>query len=262
MKLGQELGSTVCEGNALHALALLANCEAPESWSEAGLSLFRDAESVVRRSGDKWSIALILNNFGYTLYDAGDDGEARRRLTEGLALADELGDDWQRSAMYGSLADVELAIGNTSAAEACFRRELELAGEIGGYLKATEALSGLARLAFDDGRLTRCLQLLGAASEIFGRTGAVLGGPDPVLITEVQEKAMHLVGGEGADAAWQLGTRMTFEQAVQFGLASGSGSGVSNRHALRPRGHRNDERCVVFQDLRYDPPSRSVKSRC
>jgi predicted ATPase/class 3 adenylate cyclase/Tfp pilus assembly protein PilF len=220
LQLGQELGSAVCEGNALHALALIANREGPEDWSEAGLSLFRDAESVVRRSGDNWSIALLLNNFGYTLYDAGDYEGARRRLTEGLALADELGDEWQRSAMYGSLADVELATGNTSAAEASFRRELELARDIGGYLRATEALTGLARLAFDDGRLTRCLQLLGAASELFHRTGSVLNSPDPVLIKEAQEKALGLIGGERADAAWQQGTRMTLEQAVQFGLAS------------------------------------------
>lgn len=219
LELAHELGSLLHQGNALHALALIASHQSAEGWAETAFPYFQEAESALRQAGDGWALGLILNNHGFTLYTVGDYEGARRRLVEALALAEGLNDDWQRSAVYGSLADVELASGNRLAAEANWRRELELARDIGGYLRASEALTGLGGLAFDDGYLTRCLQLLGSATELFRRTGTVLQSPDEALIRRAQEKALDAIGTQRANAAWEAGARMSLEEAVQFGLA-------------------------------------------
>jgi predicted ATPase len=216
--LARELGSVLHEGWALHALAINAWLDTP-SRSEESLSFFDEAEADVRRSGDRWALVLLLNNYGCSLSEAGEIEAARAKLQEGAAIAGELKDDLLTTAVLGSLADNELAAGNREEAQSSWRRQLELARAIGSQQSASSALTGLARFALNDGKAARCLQLLGAATELFRRTGSRLEGPDVEFVGKAQTTARELIGPELAEVAWTDGVRMSLEEAVRFALA-------------------------------------------
>ena len=218
LALSRKLENTLFEGQALCALAVVVSSERPEGWPALSLPLLEQAEKLVREAGDPEALARLLNNHGYVLYQAGDRERASQKLQEAVTLARQLGDIWLSAALHGSLADVEFAGHDVAAAEASWRRELELSGQIGGFITASEALTGLARLALADRQLPRCLQLLAAAIEFFRRTSSVVSSPDPALVREAQETAHQLIGPKQAEAAWREGLRMSLTQAVHFGL--------------------------------------------
>jgi predicted ATPase/class 3 adenylate cyclase len=222
LALSRKLGNTLFEGEALCALAVVVSSERPEGWPALSLPLFEQAEELVREAADPEALARMLNNHGYVLYQAGDRERAGQKLQEAVTLSRQLGDLWLSAALHGSLADVEFAGHDVAAAEASWRRELELSGQIGGFITASEALTGLARLALANRQLPRCLQLLAAAVEFFRRTSSVAASPDPALVREAQETAHQVIGPGQAEAAWREGLQMSLTQAVRFGLGEPS----------------------------------------
>lgn len=222
LALSRKLGNTLFEGEALCALAVVVSSERPEGWPAQSLPLLEQAEELLREAADPEALARMLNNHGYVLYQAGDRERAGQKLQEAVTLSRQLGDTWLSAAVEGSLADVEFAGHDVAAAEASWRRELELSGQIGGFITASEALTGLARLALANRQLPRCLQLLAAAVEFFRRTSSVVASPDPALVREAQETARQVIGSRQAEAAWREGLQMSLTQAVRFGLGEPS----------------------------------------
>lgn len=211
-----ERGSLVHQGFAKHAMALIACTEQAEEPPADALRLFSEAEDLVRRSGDRWALALLLNNFGYILCRSGDLAAATRMLRESVAISRELDDDILTASVYGSMADAEFATGNRDAAEKSWKGELEKACAIGALTRASEALNGLGRLASEDGLLMRALTLLAAASEFARQGGAQIYSPDDSLIQNVRERARSVSSHEEVDEAWSFGAGLSLDEAAHF----------------------------------------------
>jgi len=218
-EIGRAIGSELHAGMALLALAFVVELERGDHWLDESLSLYGEAESLVRGSADPWSLALLLNDFGYSLYVMGQREKAREKLSEGVDIAEQIGDAWLSSGLHGSIAELEMMTGNRAAAQSHWRRQLELGVDIRAELRVSEALAGLATLVLEDGKPAHALQLLGAATELFRRTGTWLQGPDTQLADEARERAQGLVGAEAAAAAWQQGVDMSLEEAGAFGTS-------------------------------------------
>jgi non-specific serine/threonine protein kinase len=140
LALAQELKSHLHIGQALSALATVASSERPDGSLSQSLSLFDEAEQHMRAADDPEALARLLNNFGCTLYDAGDLVGARAKIEEALALARDRNDLWQIGGFLDGLADVEYASGETANAERDWKRELELSGQLGSRSTAAYAL--------------------------------------------------------------------------------------------------------------------------
>jgi predicted ATPase len=218
LAIARELDSPLYHGQALCVLAMLEMHRRSEGWQTLILPLLQQAEDLVRESANPEKLAYLLNNHGYSLYEAGDRKGARRKLHEAAALALQVGDLALSAAIQGSLADVEFADGARDAAESCWQQELRLSGQVSGFVTASEALAGLGRLALADGQLLRCLRLLGAAVEFFRLTASVLDSPDSDLVNEAREHGQRIIGPERAEAAWREGERMSLAQAVRLGF--------------------------------------------
>lgn len=220
LECARTIGSPLYEGKALVALAVAAGEDPIESERKVMWSLFDNAEELIRSTGDAHEIAHVLNAHGYMRFRAGDPDTARPKLREGLLLARELEDLLLITLVEGSLADAENGAGNHDAAKAGWKRELELAGAVGSLMAAFEGLTGLGRLAVDDGDVLRSLTLLAAADELLRQTGSRWYEPHLSGVVRVARACAATTCEPGAaEAAWQRGSSMTFAEAVAYGLS-------------------------------------------
>lgn len=216
--LAVKIGDVLYQGQALVASAVVLLQGRYPGWQEAGTSLLRRGEELIRTTGDVEALVRLLNNFGWSLHVAGDNELAREKLVEAAALSATRDDSWIGAAIYGSLADIELDLGHADEADRCWRTQLRLAGATGGIMMASEALTGLARLALAEGRTVRALQLVGAAMEFFRRTSSVLDSPDPDIVRAARQTGEREMSAAQVDAVLLQGSRMSLMDAVTLGL--------------------------------------------
>ena len=221
--LAGAIRSTLYEGKATMAIAFATTAEHDDGVPASTLTLLDRAEALIRSVDEPRETALVLNNHGYTRLLVGDTEVARQKLREGLAIVRKLGDVMLTMVLEGSLADAEKAAGDRTAAEAGWRRELELAGSIGSLIGASEALTGLGRLSLDDGDVKRSLTLAAAADELFRHTGSRwMGGFSADLVRDATARAERALAPGEAETARLQGTHMSLPEAVAYGLASGA----------------------------------------
>ena len=214
------VGSALYEGKALAALAVAALEDHGEGEGASMWPLFDQAEELIRSTGEAHEIANVLNAHGYMRFRAGDPDTARPKLREALLLARELDDLLLITLVEGSLADAENAAGDRDAAQAGWTRELELAGALGSLVAAFEGLAGLGRLTAEDGDALRSLTLLAAAEEVLRQSGSTWYEPHLTsAVRAARARAATVCTARDADLAWQRGSRMTFAEAVAYGLS-------------------------------------------
>jgi tetratricopeptide (TPR) repeat protein len=83
--------------------------------------------------------------------EQGDIRRARALLSEGLTVADAMGDIRSLSSILGELGRAHLEEGDTSAAKDAFERASAIRREIGDKLGSTKALIGLIAVALQQG---------------------------------------------------------------------------------------------------------------
>lgn len=221
--LASAIRSTLYEGKATMAIAFATTAGHDDGVPATTLLLLDKAEALIRSVNEPRETALVLNNHGYTRFLVGDTEAATHKLREGLAIVRSLGDVMLTMVLEGSLADAEKAAGDRSAAEAGWRRELELAGSIGSLIGASEALTGLGRLSLDDGDVKRSLTLAAAADELFRHTSSRwMGGFSADLLGDATARAERVLAPGEAEAARQRGAHMSLAEAVACGLDDGA----------------------------------------
>ena len=230
--LATELGSRIHEGYALHAMALIENAADSDRSSGRCFTYFGEAEQVIRESGDRWSLSLLLNNYGFILYERGHLATALEKLHEAVAIAEELGDLQLSASNHGSLGDALLAAGFRAEAEGSYRTELEQASTFGQYLAASEGLAGLAWFAVEAGGLERALVLLGAASEFSRRVGARIYSVNVTLVDNARAKGVEALGVRRAERAWERGAAMSLPEARRFAFADDTEAGGPERESV------------------------------
>lgn len=96
--------------------------------------------------GNRWGIALGLENLAVTMQAGGDYGEARRLLEESVSLHREVGDWWSHSRALNSLSRLALLQSDVAQAEQSASEALRLAAAMGYNPNAMDALVSLAEI--------------------------------------------------------------------------------------------------------------------
>ncbi len=226
LSVATEIGSGLYVGQALGALAMMETIEGGDDWARVSNELFEQAETYLRAANDPEALRRLLNNHGYTLYEAGDAAAGRPKVEEALAIARAMQDDWQVQITLESLASIEYQMGETDAAVAHWKEVLALAGQLRSLLTASSCLIGLAEVALTEAQPARCLRLLAAATEFQARTGAAVADASPAearILTASRDVAREQIGPDAADSAWKEGARMSLDDAVRYGLGDPKG---------------------------------------
>jgi predicted ATPase/class 3 adenylate cyclase len=248
LALAQELKSDLYIGQALSGLATVASSERPEGSLAQSLSLFHKAEQQIRAADDPEALGRLLNNFGCTLYEAGDLVGARVKIEEALALARDRNDVWQIGGFLDGLADVEYASGETANAQRDWMLQLELAGQLGSRSTAAYALVGLARLAMADGHPERYVRLLGAANNLLRLAGVVDSDVGQVS-ADARRTSQSALGESMSEAIWRDATNMSLMDAVRFALGAAHPPDRTISVVTPAIGSQVVERTFMFSDI-------------
>jgi predicted ATPase/class 3 adenylate cyclase/DNA-binding CsgD family transcriptional regulator len=140
-----------------------------------------------------------------------------------LAAARQWADDtvavvpgWYQMLALTQRAFIALAQGDPGQAERDAHEALGIATRTSGYLRVTDTLECLARLATDDGNHPYAARLLGAAAAIRQRTGE---GRLPMYQVDYDASVTVVrdaLGQNGFDAAWAAGAGLSTEEAIAY----------------------------------------------
>jgi tetratricopeptide (TPR) repeat protein len=251
-RLEDALGSPAEDGRlTARALRSLGELDSYEGRSAAALSRLEQAIELWRTVGDESELMETRNQLGTVLYRGGETSQALQVFEQNLELARSLG---QQSLVRDSLAGVcqlLLATGQFERAEplaqelqddhfladcAMHRRDYALAErhylrKLQAWLVAGEVLSqsfevlGLAMATAGLGRDEDALRLEAAVDAKWEELGVAAR---PRVLEGWRERdlgaARARLGESRAQAAFDEGRAMTWEQAIEFALAGRSES--------------------------------------
>jgi predicted ATPase/DNA-binding CsgD family transcriptional regulator len=170
--------------------------------------------------GSRFGLCRVAGSMGQLLVvSGGDRAEARRLLTEELALADELGEPWSCGHAHTFLAALELGEGRAPEAA---RHALSAAEEFtpgSDLVMISVALAFLAR-ALATKNPYRAVRLASAAAAMQTRVGSQLNTVPQTAIEETRALALRTAGAEAAERAWREGQQLSLDEAI--GVARGS----------------------------------------
>ena len=158
LELARQLVDAPLISQALGGFARVAlRTDVPE-----GRRLAHEALDVSEAAEDEAGRSNALHLLGVGAQIAGDLFEARRWMTERLALVRSLGNDFLVASEASNLSMVERQLGNLDAAAELDREALVVGGRIGDEFTKPFAVVGLAAIATERGEYERAATLLGA----------------------------------------------------------------------------------------------------
>jgi hypothetical protein len=195
------------------ALASVANA-IPRGERERNLDR---AHELLARIGDDREVAHIYINAAYTSLLDARPAESMAYSEIARAAAERLGDVAQTMFVMGNVGVAHLFLGDPGAAEAAFRRQLELCVGAAFEFGADEGLAGLAVVAAAEGRLERAATLLGASAAL----GYPLPG-DQAVYDRVDRDYLAPARAAYGSARWhqvqQTGAALSYEAAIRAAL--------------------------------------------
>lgn len=222
------------------------------------ITLLEESLALRREGGNKWSIAITLNNLGAALLYHDEIERARALFEESLALSRELQDNPGVAASLSNLGMVALRQGDYARAltlleeSLSMRREqgsmfstaislknlglvahnqgdyeramtlleesLALRTELGDKVGIAYCLEQMAGIALAQARVGRATRLLGAAEKLREAIGTPVPPADRALHERHLKDARAQLGEEAFAVAWREGGAMTMEQALTSAL--------------------------------------------
>ena len=214
LELARQLVDAPLISQALGGFARVAlRTDVPE-----GRRLAHEALDVSEAADDEAGRSNALHLLGVGAQIAGDLFEARRWMTERLALVRSLGNDFLVASEAANLSMVERQLGNLDVAAELDREALVVGGRIGDEFTKPFAIAGLAAVATDRGKPVRAATLLGAA-EAMMESQHMEWPPDERphyerMLTDLPEA----MGVEAFERARSAGQSMTPAEAVEMAL--------------------------------------------
>jgi tetratricopeptide (TPR) repeat protein len=171
-------------------------------------------EALDDRSGAAWSI----NQQGDIAREQGEIAAAQRFYERALAIFRDVGDSWGTARSLTDLGSIDCLKGRSSAAHASYREALQLFAELGHRRGIARALEGFACLALRIGHPRRALTLAAAAAHLRELISAPLPQADQSKVDEALLPAWELLNELERKIAWEAGSAMTTEQAIDYAL--------------------------------------------
>ena len=169
-----------------------------------------------------------MHVLGVAAQMSGDLEEARRLMSERLALGREMGNFSVIFVESGNLSMVERQLGNLDRAEALSREALDIVNRRGDALGTAWMVNGLAAVTAARGDLGRAATLVGVADITMERAGGQWPPDERVQHDGTVATLTERMGAEAFEVARGTGYAMTISEGVGFALATPSaGSGAS-----------------------------------
>lgn len=202
--------------NLIRALDMRALLCTVEGHFELSQPAVEEALAIAQRIGDDELEAESHYQLGLLFSQAGD----QRRATVELGLAVELfgraGRGDQGAAALVFLGMTKVIGGELEPARSHLLQGLKIARRLGDR-RAAWGLDALACLEAVEGRAERALKLAGAAAAMF-RVSGTTPAPAWAAVVERGLKPARLALGEAAGAAYEAGSRLVFEAAIDFAV--------------------------------------------
>jgi predicted ATPase/DNA-binding XRE family transcriptional regulator len=202
-------------GWTLHHLGLLSIFQGDYSLAaERSIQSLNIFEQMHARNG-AGSLKVYI---GLIAYYQGDFSRARALLEESLPILQEIGDAVAVARALHGLALVEQKQGNHDRAGALFKESLLTAQQKGDRLEMIKALEGLGSVACARGLTRQSAELLSAAEALRARIRYCM---EPGLRSEIDRTLAALreqLDPQTFAKAWDEGSAMTLEQAIQYAL--------------------------------------------
>lgn len=200
------------------ALVHLANVSLGMGNVEEALGWLDTAMPLLSATGDVWTMAFGLNNYGEVARAQGDYEKAEEyyRRTEALyQQADSKGD---QARLMTALAYIEQHKGELDQARTSFLQSLAEFRKLGNQRGIAECLAGLASLAAERGQHAWATPLLSAAEARLKDIDGVWWPADRVEIERAKERLQAGLGEE-IEALWARGTSMPLAEAIEYAEA-------------------------------------------
>jgi predicted ATPase len=200
------------------ALVHLANVSLGLGDIEQALQWLDTAKPLLNATGDIWTMAFGLNNYGEVARAQGNYEEAEEyyRRTEALyKQADSKGDQARLMTVFGYIAQHK---GEFENARTLFLESLEEFRKLGNGRGIAESLAGLACLAAEIGERHWALHLLSAAEARLADLEGAWWPADRVEIDRAKERLQAALGDQ-YDALWDEGQSVPLNEAIQYALS-------------------------------------------
>src|SRR6266849_216173 len=211
---------------ALERSGLMAAAAGDLTASEEALDAALD---LARELRDQASEASILHQLGLRASQKPDLPAARSLLEKSLAVRRALGRSDEASVSLTFLAAVALLQSDAATAWRCIIESLEI-GRALRDRRAAWSLDVLACLTTHEGNLERALQLAGAGSAMHEASGNTPPAPWEAFVSPHVQLARNGLDPEVAQAKWEAGRRMTFDEALEFAIAGVSAPSEVGAH--------------------------------
>ncbi len=203
------------EASIAVALNNLANIAKEQGRTADSVLLYEESLSIKRRLGDVRGIGIALNNLGTLALAQGEYGRATLFGEEALGLLRTLGDK-DVTAAIDTVARAALQHGDTARANALYDEGLTVSYAAGDRELIAFCLEGAGRVAAADGNVERAVSLYGAGEALRSAVGAPLPPSETPQHEASVRAARNAVDGTSFTAAWERGTHMDVEEAIEF----------------------------------------------
>jgi len=198
----------------LERMGLLAAAADEHAASQAAL---QEALDLARELGDQASEASILHQLGLLASRKSDLAGARSFLEKSVELRRMVGRRDEASMPLTFLAAVALLQSDVETARPSIVESLQI-GRALRDRRAAWSLDVLAWLTAFEGHAERALQLAGAGAAMHEASGNRPPAAWIASVTPAVQRAREALGEPRAQAAWEAGRRMSFDDALEFAL--------------------------------------------
>jgi predicted ATPase/DNA-binding CsgD family transcriptional regulator len=216
----QDHGARRGEADSLHVLAFVSYLDGRPFEAR---TLFAQGLAIARELRDEHSTAENLVGLGLTFHVQRELDAAHGHYQESRAICEANGYRPTLATALNNLGHVAVSQGEFGPARWLLGEGLTVSGEIGDRRRQAFILSAVATLAAAKGEWERAVRLDASARATLQQIGAVLAPPMRMVYDAQLAPARRALGERSAAVAEATGRAMTFEAAIDEGLAWLSG---------------------------------------
>ena len=203
------------------ALNRLANATSGLGSTSDARSLYEEAVGLACEAGHTRWHAVSLLNLGALSVEERRYEAAKSACEAALVLFEELENKSGIAICFFYLARTGIGEGRLEAAAAALATSVRIYRELGRQPRIAPCLEAFAAIAAGEGALARSVRLLGAADAIRQETGSRPTQSERSLLEQTRASLSRWVDEAAFAEAWQAGSDMSLEDAVEYALRCG-----------------------------------------
>jgi tetratricopeptide (TPR) repeat protein len=211
----RKLPDPISTARCLHNLA---NAAKMRSDFRRAIAAQAEATSIFREFGDISGAAWSISQSGDLELEQDRIEAAHNLYREALEVFRKTEDRWGCARSLADLGHIHCIRGEFAVAREAYREATELFVELGHRRGIARALEGLACVAAANGNAIRALTLEAAADRFRNQIGVPLPAADRAGLTQGLCSARETLQSTEGKLAWQRGSEMPIESAIQFAL--------------------------------------------